>query len=155
MDVESPIPDDLGNEVAEEERPVLEATQVSAFYAGPLPPPQMLEKYEAVVPGLAGKIVDWTEAETQHRRGLERDQQNEQIRILGRAQFFGVGVALFGIAVGGAIVAFSPGFATATVASVMVICAIGGPFAARRLAERWDKRDQGQEEKDSNERPAS
>jgi uncharacterized membrane protein len=39
--------------------------------SGPLPDPEVLLRYEGVVPGSAEKIIAWAEAETQHRRQLE------------------------------------------------------------------------------------
>jgi uncharacterized membrane protein len=45
---------------------------VSERFDGPLPPPALLKRYEAVVPGLAHEIVaDWRE-EGRHRRWVER-----------------------------------------------------------------------------------
>ena len=46
---------------------------VSEQYAGPLPPPQMLQQYEATVPGAADRILRMAERESEHRRSLERE----------------------------------------------------------------------------------
>jgi uncharacterized membrane protein len=50
--------------------PVLHAA-VEAF-SGPIPEPEVLRDYEHVLPGLAERIVRWTEDEAHHRRAVER-----------------------------------------------------------------------------------
>jgi uncharacterized membrane protein len=40
-------------------------------FAGPLPPPALLEEYDQVVPGLAERIVVMAEGEGDHRRRIE------------------------------------------------------------------------------------
>lgn len=47
-------------------------TEFRAEFLGPLPPPQLLEHYERVLPGLADRIVAMAEAQSRHRQGLER-----------------------------------------------------------------------------------
>lgn len=49
-------------------------------YSSPLPPPEALEKYERVQLGLVEKIIQLTEQQANHRRGLEMKQLNEQIK---------------------------------------------------------------------------
>ena len=51
----------------------IELTAASAF-AGPLPPPDLLAKYERALPGLADRIVAMAEAEAEgdHRRALQK-----------------------------------------------------------------------------------
>lgn len=40
-------------------------------YESPLPPPQVLAQYNVVSPGLADRIVEWTQTQTAHRMRLE------------------------------------------------------------------------------------
>lgn len=44
---------------------------VATAFQGPLPPPSLLLEYDAVVPGLAQEIVQWTTSQTAHRQGIE------------------------------------------------------------------------------------
>lgn len=37
------------------------------FYQGPIPPPEVLEKYEKISPGFADRIVKMAEIEQEHR----------------------------------------------------------------------------------------
>ena len=39
---------------------------------GPIPQPDTLLEYERIMPGLAERIVSWTEKEADHRRNVER-----------------------------------------------------------------------------------
>ena len=55
---------------AERMQPVLHAA-LEAF-SGPIPQPEVLRDYEHVLPGLAERIVRWTEDEASHRRAVER-----------------------------------------------------------------------------------
>lgn len=50
-------------------------TQVSfqrASFAGPLPPPDILEKYNQISPGAAERIIKMAEDQAKHRQDLER-----------------------------------------------------------------------------------
>lgn len=40
-------------------------------FSGPIPPPEMLERYEKLVPGAANRILTMAEAQSSHRRDLE------------------------------------------------------------------------------------
>lgn len=44
----------------------------SLSWRGPLPPPEILEKFDALVPGSAEKIISWVSDESEHRRALEK-----------------------------------------------------------------------------------
>jgi subtilisin family serine protease len=75
----------------------------------PLLPPQILAQYGEVVEGLPARLVEWTERESQHRR----------------------------ILVAGYVAVAGTGAGAPLVAGVIAIVSVGGPFAARLLAERW------------------
>jgi uncharacterized membrane protein len=50
-----------------------EVTQfTSKFYQGVIPSPEMMEEYQRIDPEIPRKILEWTEAEGNHRRKLER-----------------------------------------------------------------------------------
>jgi uncharacterized membrane protein len=42
-------------------------------YSGPLPPPQVLQQYDNIIPNGAERIMAMAEAQSAHRRGLEKD----------------------------------------------------------------------------------
>lgn len=49
----------------------IEVTTATAF-VGPIPPPQLLARYERTLPGLADRLVTVAERESEHRRALQR-----------------------------------------------------------------------------------
>ncbi|MBL4540178.1 MAG: DUF2335 domain-containing protein [Rhodobacteraceae bacterium] len=103
----------------------------------PLLPPQILAQYGEVVEGLPARLVEWTERESQHRRDMEI-RAFEEARILRlRSQAIGAGVAGLGILVAGYVAVAGTGAGAPLVAGVIAIVSVGGPFAARLLAERW------------------
>lgn len=53
-------------------------------FAGPLPPPPILEGYDRVCPGAAQRILDWVEQEGSHRRSLEETAVNAQVESMRR-----------------------------------------------------------------------
>lgn len=46
-------------------------------YSGPIPSPDVIERYDQIVPGAADRIVAMAEAEAHHRRGIE--ERNAEI----------------------------------------------------------------------------
>jgi uncharacterized membrane protein len=70
-----------------------EVTSASAF-AGPLPPPDLLAKYERAHPGLADRIVAMAEAEGEHRRALQ--QRAIRLSELGLAAAFVIAMTALG-----------------------------------------------------------
>lgn len=68
---------------------------------GPLPNPELLAHYEAVLPGLADRIVAMAEAEGTHRHEMDKkvvdaqiDDVRDQRTIEQRGQWFGFGIGL-------------------------------------------------------------
>ena len=49
-----------------------QVVQVTEQFSGPLPPPDVLEKYNQVAPEAANRIIAMAEQETGHRRDMER-----------------------------------------------------------------------------------
>lgn len=48
-----------------------ELRQVSSQFSGPIPPPELLEGYENIVPGAADRIIRMTERQIDHRTNIE------------------------------------------------------------------------------------
>jgi uncharacterized membrane protein len=45
--------------------------QQSVQFSGPMPPPSLLEKYEAILPGAAERMMKMAENQSQHRHQIE------------------------------------------------------------------------------------
>ncbi len=72
----------------------------SQQWSGPLPPPAVLEQYNAVHPGLAERIVSSMEVEQQHRHSMERQLLDTHKRVYTRGQYFAATVALVSLGAG-------------------------------------------------------
>ncbi|HSX12289.1 MAG TPA: DUF2335 domain-containing protein [Rhabdochlamydiaceae bacterium] len=61
---------------------------IAAFqsYSGPIPPPNFLEQYERMVPGSAARFLEEPHHEAEHRRKLEKNMVEAQIRLANRGQ---------------------------------------------------------------------
>jgi hypothetical protein len=80
---------------------IFRAVEISLtmMFSGSLPiaPPQVLNEYKKVDPALVQKLVDWTEQQSKHRRGIENLKANRSEARLDRGQLIGAAVALGGL----------------------------------------------------------
>lgn len=62
-----------GNHLSRQNQQQVVAQQVTASaFSGPIPPPESLEHYEQIIPGLADRLVAMAERETAHRHEIEK-----------------------------------------------------------------------------------
>ncbi len=98
---------------------------VMAQFSSPLPPPEVLASYDKAQPGLINKIIEMTEAESNHRRELEKQKLLAEVNslqrgdeLITRAQIFaffisivtiigGCVTAIFGAQIAGSIIGVS------------------------------------------------
>lgn len=66
----------------------------------PWPPPDILERYEQVMPGSADRLIKMVEQEAEHRRALETKQLNREIRETCTGQWMAFLIGIFTIAAG-------------------------------------------------------
>jgi uncharacterized membrane protein len=125
--------------IPEREREILQTVIHAKFemIRSPLLPPRLLREYNDVVPGLAQKLVEWTETESEHRRGMEKKAFEETRKLQSRGQWIGGAVSIIGLCFAALIGYLSPTASSATVAVIIAIVSVGGPFAARLLASRF------------------
>lgn len=114
--------------------PVDKETTVIAqqsFYQGQLPPPEMMEHYQAIIPNLPERIVTMAEKEQSHRHLNESKSRKGIIR----STYVGMVFAFLSVLVISAIVvyAFFLGYATqgATIATGVIV-GLAGVFLFRR-----------------------
>lgn len=59
----------------------IQATQATqTTFTGPMPPPELLRQYDAVVPGAAERILAMAEKEAQHRQAQESQALNANVQ---------------------------------------------------------------------------
>lgn len=95
----SEIPDELLAALPEEVRVAVVEIIRSQSFKGPLPPPEMLAKYEDVLPGGAERIFKMAETEQNHRVSWER----RALRAVTRGQWFGFIIAIVAIFISAAL----------------------------------------------------
>lgn len=66
--------------------------------SGPLPPPEALQKYDAILPGAAERIFRMAEKEQEHAHGMTRTVTRDITAYTKRGQICGVIVALIAFA---------------------------------------------------------
>lgn len=96
-------------------------------FSGPLPPPEMLRKYEEVIPGSADRIISMAERQGEHRQGLELRVVSSNITNEKIGMIFGFIICL--VAISGGIYAIIQGKSAAgLVAIITPLVALAGVF---------------------------
>jgi uncharacterized membrane protein len=54
-------------------------SHTATSFAGPIPPPEYLERYDQIMPGSAKILIDAFDRESRHRQELEKTAQNANI----------------------------------------------------------------------------
>lgn len=107
---------------------------ISGSFSGPLPPPNILEKYNMVIPGSAERILMMAENQSASRQVLERIVVTSNARRETLGQICGLIVALAAIT-GGVVLALND-------KSVAGLTAILTPLAGLVIAFIYGKRSQ-------------
>ena len=84
---------------------------MAASFSGPLPPPEVLDKYNQIIPNGAERIMAMAEKQSSHRRQLEKtvittDSRNSLLGII-----FALIIGLATITIGGIVIYAGHGFA--------------------------------------------
>jgi uncharacterized membrane protein len=74
-----------------------------ASFSGPLPPPDVLRKFDEIVPGAAERIIKMAEQQFAHRTELEKKVITSDIAQSSRGQILGFIIAVVGLVVAGFI----------------------------------------------------
>lgn len=111
--------------------------QKTTVYRGQLPPPEMLEKFEAIHPGFTNRLLKMVEDESEFKRSLDR----EMFKSFKISSVMGIIFAFLSVLVIScvAIYAIYKGFGTAS-ASIMATCVVGViiAFIQRRKRTKAD-----------------
>jgi len=82
------------------------ATTTAQHFSGPLPPPQILEKYNQVVPDAADRIIAMAESQSKHRQQLEIKVIESEVKNSRLGLHYGLIIGLATV-VGGAFCIYS------------------------------------------------
>lgn len=89
---------------------VLVQNSVQTF-SGPLPHPDILRQFDAVVPGSAERIIKMAEEQSTHRKELERKVIDSDIARSKWGQILGFVIAVAGLAVSAVVAIFGSALA--------------------------------------------
>lgn len=118
--------------------------RITASFAGPLPPPEILVQYNEAVPGAADRIITMAEKQAAHRMSLESQVVAADIKRSNRGLICGVIVSLAFLA--GAMALILAGHDTAGIAIASVdIIGLAGVFVYGSLNRRRERSDQRQD----------
>jgi uncharacterized membrane protein len=128
----------------EESRKLLQISrqqEVTQSFSGPLPPPLVLREYNAILPGLAERIVAQAEQQTEHRIRLETRVVNADISKSWAGLICGLVVSLACIGSGVTCVLYGHDWAGTTIATGAVVGLVSTFIygTAVRKAERTEK----------------
>ncbi len=76
---ETPVHGAVANALASPQAVTLQIQAQQTAFTGPLPPPEILQRYDAIHSGFANRIITMAEKEGDHRRMQERSQLDSDI----------------------------------------------------------------------------
>ena len=120
-------------------------TQVAASFSftGPLPPPDVLAKYNDALPGAAERIVSMAERQSAHRQDIEKIVVSSNAHAQKVGPYLGFVVAM--TAVGGGIYLMAHGDDVYGLASVIgALASLAGVFIYGKTKQKQDLDDKAQ-----------
>ena len=78
-------------------RPATQITATASSFEGPIPPPQILQQYNNVVPGSAERIIGMAEKQSDHRMGLENKVVTSNLVKSYLGMISGTSIAIYGL----------------------------------------------------------
>lgn len=114
----------------------------SQSFSGPLPPPDILKKFDEVVPGAAERIIKMAEEQSAHRKDLERKVIESDIARSKWGQVLGFFIAITGLAISAIIAIYGSAIAGGII-GVGTLASLVGVFmygSSSRSKERVEKK---------------
>ena len=119
-------------------RAIVREVKTELRYSGPLPPPEMLVRYNDAFPGCAERIVAMAEKQSQHRQEMEKTDLHGAIRLRFRGQ--AIGAILAGIALLGGIGLLATGKSIEGYATLIgEVVVFGGAFVYDRIVSKEEE----------------
>ncbi len=113
------------------------------FFSGPLPPPDVLRKFDEIVPGSAERIIKMAEEQSVHRKDLEKKVINSDIARSKWGQILGFVISIAGLIVSGLVAIYGSAVA-GSIIGVSTLASLVGVFmygSKSRSEEREDGRE--------------
>lgn len=110
-------------------------------FSGPLPPPEILESYDRIVPGAAKKIMAMALRQSKHRQELERKVVESDVQRSRDGLWVGGALSLTSIILGASAVFTGHDTAGAAIATATVV-SLAGVFVYGTTARRKERAQQ-------------
>lgn len=110
-------------------------------FSGPLPPPEVLEGYERIVPGAAKKLITMALRQSKHRQELERKVIESDVQRSRDGLWVGGALSLTSIILGAVAVFTGQDTAGATIATATVV-SLAGVFVYGTTSRRKEREQQ-------------
>ena len=78
-------------------RPAAQITATSTSFEGPIPPPQVLQQYNTIVPNAAERIIRMAEKQSDHRMDLEKRVVYSNVKKSYAGMGLATVIALYGL----------------------------------------------------------
>jgi uncharacterized membrane protein len=116
----------------------IQRAEMQAF-AGPLPPPEALERYNQVLPGAAERIIAMAESQHDHRQHLESTVITEGVKAQRLGTILGFVVAMTTI-LGGMFLMYMGKESTGLASVITALAALVGVFIYGKREEQSDRK---------------
>ena len=121
-------------------------SQQTTISLGPLPTPENLDRYNQVLPGLAGRIVTMAEKEQAHRIDSEQKVLTASILSHHRGQLLATVLGLAAFAVAGAFGYWGEAAAGAGLAGGVILSIVGVLYVKQRYSKDQNQQESPQED---------
>jgi uncharacterized membrane protein len=123
---------------------IVTVQQTVQGFTGPIPPPEVLGGYEAVLPGTANRIVSMAERQSEHRQDLERRVVGANIRHEELGPWIGAAVVV--ILIAAAVIVTIAGYPwTGGVIGAFDVVGVVTVFVLRQQARERDLQDKAKQ----------
>lgn len=106
-------------------------------FSGPLPPPEILAKYNEALPGLGERIISMAEQQAKHRQNIEKTVIDSNAFVQKVGPFLGFVVAMTAV-VGGIILILKGKDGYGLAAIIAALASLAGVFIYGKRQQRKD-----------------
>lgn len=114
-------------------------TAQAAHFSGPIPPPEILVKYNDALPGAAERIVAMAESQLKHRQGLENKVIESNCKAQRTGPIYGFIVCMTAI-LGGVYLIHSGKSAEGLTAIITSLASLAGVFIFGKIKQQKELR---------------
>ena len=113
------------------------SASISQQYSGPLPPPELLERFNQVIPNGAERIMVMVEQQNSHRMVIENTVVKNQQWQSTLGQYFALAVTIFGLSISAWAIAYGHDGAGGTI-GVATVGSVAAAFITGRNKQQAD-----------------